>query len=247
MRFRFFALAFALAGILSADTIGVSVDGTCEAGSCPAMPLAFNSSDNLPVDFSFTLPDGDSYLIYGSFSGTNNGDGSGFSAGHDFEVMYLGNGTGGPSAADTLNIEQFDAYQTSVSSVVFDRDLIGQFSSDIAPSSSASSCVNGTLSCLGPATPPGSFDLPTTVPLTSSDDEFLWDPTFTSNFGAGSPVGSYIIWGTSAPPAPSPVPEPAYTSLLALGLGGGIAVRYMRRRTATKAASNRTESAVMSC
>jgi hypothetical protein len=38
--------------------------------------------DNVPVHFTITLPDGDTYLIDGSFSGTNNADGSDFTVSH---------------------------------------------------------------------------------------------------------------------------------------------------------------------
>jgi hypothetical protein len=95
-----FAFLFAVTVAAYADTVGVSVNGTCEAGSCPASPLSFNSMDNLPVDLTVTLPDGDTYLIDGSFSGTNNADGSGFTVSHLFQVTYEGNATGGPPAAD---------------------------------------------------------------------------------------------------------------------------------------------------
>jgi hypothetical protein len=219
---------FAVTVAAYADTIGVSVNGTCEAGSCPASPLSFNSMDNLLVNFTFTLPDGDTYLIDGSFSGTNNADGSGITVSHLFQVTYEGNATGGPSAADTISVELFDAFQAAVGSVVLDRDLIGAFSPTIAASSSASSCVNGTLGCLGPVSPPGSFDLTTSFSLSSAGGAFTDDPTFTSNFGAGSPVGSYIVWGQDTP-LPSPVPEPATFGLLALGL---IAVRARSSKAA---------------
>src|SRR5580658_3409731 len=129
-----FAFLSAVTVAAYADTVGVSVNGMCEAGSCPASPLSFSSIDSLPVDFTFTLPDGDTYLIDGSFSGTNNADGSGFTVSHLFQVTYEGNAGGGPSAADTINVEQFDAFQAAVSSVVFDRELIGGFSPAIAAS-----------------------------------------------------------------------------------------------------------------
>jgi PEP-CTERM motif len=222
-----FAFLFAFAVAANASTVGVSVNGTCEAGSCPASPLSFSSIDNLPVDFTFTLPDGDMYLIDGSFSGTNNADGSGFTVNHLFQVTYEGNTAGGPSAADTISVQQFDAFQAAVSSVVVDRELIGAFSPAIAASSSASSCVNGTLGCLGPASPPGSFVLTTSFRLSSTGGAIVVDPTFTSNFGAGSPAGSYIVWGQDTA-LPSPVPEPATFGLLGLGLGGIIAVRTRR-------------------
>ncbi|HUI53612.1 MAG TPA: hypothetical protein VLY04_01485 [Bryobacteraceae bacterium] len=155
----------------------------------------------------------------------------GFSVGHLFQVTHEGNAEGGPSAADTISVEQFDVVETTQSSVLFGRDLIGAFGSTIAASSSASSCVNGTLGCLGPITPPGAFDLTTSLSLTldSSGNTFTYAPTFVNNFGAGSAVGSFIVWGQTTPLA-APTPEPAGVELLALGLAAIVVGRARLRR-----------------
>ena len=47
--FVIFALFLAPAGALNAATLGVSINGTCIVGSCPATPLAFNSTETLQI------------------------------------------------------------------------------------------------------------------------------------------------------------------------------------------------------
>ncbi len=95
---------FVFAVSLQASSIGVAVNGTCEEGSCPATALAFNSTDTLPMNFTTTLSDGDTYLIDGSFETVNNSNGSGFSNTKLFQVTYEGNTTGGASGADSVNV-----------------------------------------------------------------------------------------------------------------------------------------------
>jgi hypothetical protein len=153
-----FLVFVAFAAALNASSIGVAVNGVCEAGSCPPTSIPFNSTQTLPFNFTFGLPDGDTYLIYGSFTGTDNSNGSGASNAYDFQVTYEGNAIGGPSAADTITVQRDADFQTSISSADFVTTLLGAFSPGIAASSSASTCFGGTLACLGPATPPGSFD-----------------------------------------------------------------------------------------
>jgi hypothetical protein len=232
MRLVVLFLFFVLAATLSANTIGVAVNGTCEAGSCPPQQFPFSSSNTLSVDSTVTLADGDMYLIDGSFTGSNDSDGGSLANGYLFQVTYEGNGTAGASAADTVTVEAQYAFQTTSGSGSFFEGLLGAFGPTIARSSSASSCVNGTLGCLGPVSPPGSFDLAgTSFPLNSTGGSFIFNPAFTSNFGAGSPVGSYIVWGQTAA-LPTPTPEPASLALLALGLGGIFIAQRARTRRA---------------
>jgi hypothetical protein len=117
--------------------------------------------------------------------------------------------------------------QTSVGTVTFDRDLLGAFAPSIAASSSTSSCVDATLGCLGPVTPPGTFEPTTSFNLTAAGGDFVFDAAFTNNFGAGSPVGSYIVWGQTTAITP-PTPEPASLILRGLGLGGILIRRRAR-------------------
>jgi hypothetical protein len=177
------------------------------------------------VNFGVTLADGDEYIINGTFTGSNDGTGAGFLANHDFRVTYAGNANGGPSAADTVVVEGFYSFQTALASVGEGRGVIGSFGPTIAATSSASSCVNGAVACLGAFAPPGSFEqFSGAFTVNSAGGAFAYDPTFTSNFGAGSAVGSYILWGqtTAAPtlPTPTSTPEPASAGLIALGVAG---------------------------
>jgi hypothetical protein len=226
----------ALTGALHASSVGVAVNGVCENASCPPPALAFNSTASVSVDYTVTLPDGDmfpnpsirdAYLVDGTFGATNNSDGSGIASSHQFQVTYEGNGAGGPSAADTVIVEADYLFQTAVGSVTFDRSLLGAFGPSIAATSSASSCVDGTLGCLGPVTPPGTFDPTTSFDLTSTGSNFVFDAAFTNNFGAGSAVGSYIVCCQTTAISP-PTPEPASIVLLELGLGAILIVRRAR-------------------
>jgi len=218
------------AAALHAGTIGISVNGTCEGGSCPGLPLPFSTSETLPFDFLYTLANGDTFLIDGSFTDNNNSDGSGANNSYAFQVTYEGNPTGGLSGADTITVQRDAEDATSVSSADFFTTLFGAFGGSIASSSSASTCFGGTLACLGPVTPPGSFDQDSsTFAITNSGGAFVDNKTFVNTFGAGSPVGSYIVWGQTTATVP-PTPEPASLGLIALGLGGMMALRGRRKR-----------------
>ncbi len=225
-------VAFGFSCAANAATMGISVNGTCEVGNCSGPPLPFNATETLPFDFTFTLPDSDTYLIYGSFTHVNDGDGAGMYNTYAFQVTYEGNSSGGPSAADTITILRTASTEASAGLFEGYTTFIGAFSPGIAASSSASTCFGGTLACVGPAVPPGSFNQDSSLFFIGNvDGTFVDSKTFVNNFGAGSPVGSFIVWGqTTAIPAPSPsAPEPASVGLAVLGLGGVLFARRVRR------------------
>jgi hypothetical protein len=223
---------FAPAVALNAGDIGFAVNGTCKAGNCPATPIPFNSTETLPFDVSVTLEDGDTYLINGSFTGTDNSNGAG-SGSYAFQVTYEGNGSGRPSAADTITVTRDEELQASLSSQAFFTTMIGAFGPGIAASSSVSSCLDGTIGCLGPLGPPSSFNRDSNAfVLSKTNGAFDLNKDFVSSFGAGSAVGSYVVWGQTTPIAPpNTIPEPNVLGQFALGLSGVIVgvVRRVRK------------------
>jgi hypothetical protein len=58
--------------------------------------------------------------------------------------------------------------------------------------------VNGA-SCLGPVAPPGDFSESTVFSIGNINGAFYFDFQFTLVFGAGSPAGSYIVFGQDTP------------------------------------------------
>jgi hypothetical protein len=201
LRFVSVAYFFVFTSALSAanNNFGIAVDGACKTGtSCPATPLPYNADNTLPVTYTFTLANGDKYLIDGSSTGSNNSNGGYLPLTTTFQVTYEGNGVGGVSQADAITIDWYAAFETTYGYGNFGEGLSGAFGRRIARSSSAKECVNGG-SCLGPVTPPKSFSESTTFSENSSNGAFMFDVQWTLNFGAGSPVGAYIVLGATAP------------------------------------------------
>ena len=212
LRLRWVPLAplacfFAFVGGLNAgnNDFGVTVNGRCEKDtSCPPVPLPYNTANTLAVTFTHTLSNGDKYQISGLAWGSSNSNGGYLPGSTLFQVTYEGNATGGASAADTVTVEWPWGAQTGYGYGYFGYNLTGAFSPDIAASSSATGCLNGTPNCQGPFTPPGSFNNGTeTYTLDASGGAFTFEPSWTCNFGAGSPVGSSVVFGysqTALPP-----------------------------------------------
>jgi len=204
--------------MLASDT-GVTVNGTCIAGTCPATAIPIGVQDTVSFDYNLTLADGDNYLIYGSFTEDNTSGAQ--SNTYAFQVVYEGNANGGTSLADTITVQRDAAFQSSAISEDFNTSLVGAFGGGISSTSSASSCFDATLGCLGPVSPPGSFSQSTTFPLTSSGGAFLDNKTFVNSFGAGSPVGSYIVWGQTTPlTEPTVSPEPSALGYFGVAIAG---------------------------
>ena len=191
--------AFASAANAANNYFGIKVNNTCYAGtSCPAIPLPYNTSTTLPVTFDLRMPNGDKYLINGSSWGSNNSNGGYIPGGATFQVTYEGNKAGTSSRKDTITVDWYLAFESEYGSCNCGEGLAGAFSPTIAASSSAGECVNGA-ACLGPVTPPGDFSKSTTYSIGNTNGAFYIDSEFTIVFGAGSPAGSYIVFGQDTP------------------------------------------------
>ncbi len=193
-------MASASAGMLQAQSLGAAVDGVCYEGNCTPTPLPIAGSELLELSFTYTLPNGDIYFISGPFSGSSDAIGTTLHENDVYQATYEGNVAGAtlPSAADTLTIDLYESYATPTTSANYTSDQIGSFSANVAPNSSAAVCWNVT-NCYSPVSPPGSFDMTGIFPNTSVDGAMNFDETYTLFFGAGSPVGSFIVIGETSP------------------------------------------------
>ncbi|HZQ52574.1 MAG TPA: PEP-CTERM sorting domain-containing protein [Bryobacteraceae bacterium] len=213
-------LTFAAA--VSAAPIGVTVNGACVAGSCPPSVLAIGGTDTQNFDYTLTLANNDVYRVFGNFSATNSSGAVAGAVNHAFEVLYEGNGSGGASAAaDTITVEGLYTLATGLTSELGFRSVIGSFGGGISGASSGSSCLADGMGCVS-VHAPGAFSVDSSeFTAYSSSGVFDYNPYFTSDFAAGSPAGSYIVWGQDTPLAPPPptTPEPGSVALLAVGLG----------------------------
>jgi uncharacterized protein (TIGR03437 family) len=194
------AICAALAGSIAySQNIGLGVNGTCVSGTCPAQPLAFGATANLPIAATVTLANGDVYTVTGTMT-TANPNSQGLTFDDSVQVIYAGNGSGGSSQADKLTFDLYAAFQSATATGNFDALAFGLFSPTVATASSVQMCVAS--SCSGIANPPAPYSLSAPFSLAASAGAFFWDVTLTLNFGAGSPVGSFILFSYPAVSVP---------------------------------------------
>jgi uncharacterized protein (TIGR03437 family) len=198
---RLAIVTLALGVSIYAQNAGFQVNGTCAAGSCPPQLLPYGGNFNLPVSYTVTLADGDTFSITGTLTSSNSGSGSTFSLTYLFEVVFLNSAGGGTSQSDTLTLDAFTAFQSPFTTGNFGEALEGAFSFNVASSSSVQLCTAGV--CTATVSPPGSFNTSASYSLAPSNGGFTFDNTFTVHFGAGSSQGSYILFNFPALPAPS--------------------------------------------
>ncbi len=231
--------------LLQAQSFGVAIDATCEVGACTPAPLPIDTSAEVPLSFTYTLPNGDIYYISnGVFGGDSDTTGTILHVNILYQVTYEGNVTGATiaSASDTLTMDFYESYATPTTTTNYTDDLIGGFSPNIGANSSVSVCWN-LVNCFPAVFPYAPFDSTSTFPNTSVNGAMNFDETYTLTFGLGSPVGSYIVIGQSnaiaqsAPVIDGIADSASFTTLIAPGELASIFGSYLTDGAVEDAAS----------
>jgi hypothetical protein len=217
-----------LAGFLIAPALGfsstITVNGICEAGTCPTVDtLAFGSSTSGSFNFNYLFGNTDEYNILGQFAANNPTTGP-TSIQFNATAVFVGNSTLTSSQHDLLTIDDLQNYTVphSLDGTYFE-DTAASLGGPIAPASSftAELFYNGNgVGVLGPFTGPGPHSASANRDLLRLSNPLEADFQFKFDFAAGSEVGSFI----------STVPEPGgvvpLTVILAVGLGFPAIRRY---------------------
>ena len=212
--------------VATADVLGVSVNGTCEVGSCPAQPTGFGTSNSTPFSFDFTLANGDVVNFTGNIASDDSSDGLTIHNNGGFVATYV-SGPNGISQTDNFGLIMYYSFHMGVASGMIDgsQGISGSFGAGVANGSSVEfDAFNGNtdILTLGP------FINPTNNPFfdtgsfhtSFSGSEFDFLNLYTVNFAAGTQAGCSISanGGPSSCPSLPTVPEPGSLPLLGAAL-----------------------------
>jgi hypothetical protein len=219
-RLALLALSLPLAAFA---TTAISVNGTCDLGTCTPAALAagaltIGTSSSSAFSIPIVLADNDEYTLSGSY---NNTFPSGTTFGFYPTVTYTGNsvlGNVSAVATDTLSVNMLQDYFFPGLNINWD----GTYTENIPfLLSAANSSATGYLSVdgqnvgtLGSVSGPVDIVLSKSTPLTGVDGNTLViDYNLTFTFDGGTTVGS----GSGSPSIPEPVQTiPVALTLLAL-------------------------------
>jgi hypothetical protein len=196
----------------------IAINGICQTGNCGSPDtVSLGGSTTLSVSTVFTLPNTDRYLVTFDAAPSETPGLTTLDI-QNWSATYLGNQSSTASAADQINLDAAQDFQTPIEGVGVQFTLTGFFLGPIVDGSTVTSTIliNGSaITSAGPATSPGSFSLASpSVPYTTTTDTTL-ERIFTFNFAPGSGPGAQISRTDIAS-----IPEPG--SIL-LFLGGAAA------------------------
>jgi len=104
------------------DSVGLSVNGTCEVGSCPPSPLPIGTSASSPFSFNVMI-NGDLFNIAGSVSSTSSSS-TEASWNDDFTVELL---SGQTAQADLLTVHALWGFAITPGTYTFNDEEPGSF------------------------------------------------------------------------------------------------------------------------
>jgi hypothetical protein len=219
----------------------ILVNGTCELGNCvtPDTLAIGSSSTSLNTSFVYAFGNGDRYQVSSFFPLTNvsPGGGASISASFILDVTYLGNGSNGVSAQDSLTVNLLQNLQTQPQPVLGfggGYPIFGSLGGGIASGSNFTTQYSeGVLVApvLGPFTGPGNVSgvQPGFAISGTQTNLTLFNAQAVETFDQGSAVGSFIevsffqsVVFNNLPGGPSSTPVVLLSSAPVSGITGSI-------------------------